>query len=43
MPVPHFRASSLLQAGASQQEIDDYLGKMPQMPKLYTITELNEG
>ena len=29
--------------GASQQEIDDYLGKMPQMPKLYTITELNEG
>lgn len=30
-------------SGASQQEIDDYLGKMPQMPKLYTITELNEG
>ena len=28
---------------ASQQEIDDYLGKMPQMPKLYNITELNEG
>ena len=27
----------------SQQEIDDYLGKMPQMPKLYNITELNEG
>ena len=42
MPVPHFRASSLLR-DASQQEIDDYLGKMPQMPKLYNITELNEG
>ena len=27
---------------ASQQEIDDYLGKMPQMPKLYTIEEVDE-